>query len=80
MSFLNLLICFCFVNKFIRIIFLDLEESVKVKVAQLCLTLRPHGLNSPGPNTGVGSRSLLRRIQVSRIAGGFLTRRATREA
>ena len=53
---------------------------MKVKVAQLCLTLRPHVLNSPGPNTGVGSRSLPRRIQVSRIAGGFLTRRATREA
>ena len=34
-----------------------------VKVAQLCPTLRPHGLyspwNSPGQNTGVGSLSLL---------------------
>ena len=39
---------------------------VKVKVAQSCLTLRPHGLysprNSPGQNTGVGSLSLLQRI------------------
>ena len=35
----------------------------KVKVAQPCLTLRPHELyspwNSPGQNTGVGSFSLL---------------------
>ena len=35
----------------------------KVKVAQWCPTLRPHGLyslwNSPGQNTGVGSLSLL---------------------
>ena len=39
-----------------------------MKVAQSCLTLRPHGLeparllcpwNSPGQNTGVGCRSLL---------------------
>ena len=39
---------------------------MKVKVAQLCLTLRPHGLcspwNSPGQNTGVGSLSLLQEI------------------
>ena len=38
----------------------------KVKVAQLCLTLWPHGLysprNSPGQNTGVGSLSLLQGI------------------
>ena len=40
----------------------------KVKVVQLCLTLRPHGLyiyslwNSPGQNTGVGSLSLLKGI------------------
>ena len=37
--------------------------KVKLKVAQLCLTLRLHGLyspwNSPGQNTGVGSLSLL---------------------
>ena len=37
--------------------------KVKVKVTQSCPTLRPHGLyspwNSPGQNTGVGSRSLL---------------------
>ena len=62
----------------------------KVKVAQLCLTLWPHGLysprNSPGQNTGVGSRSLLRGssqprdwMQVSCIAGGFFTSWATRE-
>ena len=39
-------------------------------------------LNSPGQNTGVGSYSLLQGIfptQVSRIAGGFFTDRATRE-
>ena len=40
--------------------------KVKVKAAQLCLTLRPHGLyspwNSPGRNTGVGSLSLLQGI------------------
>ena len=39
---------------------------VKVKVAQSCLTLRSHGLdspwNSPGQNTGVGSLSLLQGI------------------
>ena len=39
---------------------------MKVKVAQLCLTLQPHGLcspwNSPGWNTGVGSLSLLQGI------------------
>ena len=52
-----------------------------VQVTQSCLTLcDPHGLyspwNSPGQNTGVGSPSLLQGIfpiQVSRIAGGFLT-------
>ena len=37
-----------------------------MKVAQLCPTLRPHGLysprNSPGQNTGVGSCSLLQGI------------------
>ena len=45
--------------------------KTKVKVAQSCLTLRPHGLkptsllcpwNSPGKNTGVGSCSLLQGI------------------
>ena len=44
---------------------------MKLKVAQSCLTLRPHGLkptsllcpwNSPGKNTGVGSCSLLQGI------------------
>ena len=38
----------------------------KVKVAQSCPTLQPHGLysswNSPGQNTGVGSLSLLQQI------------------
>ena len=38
-------------------------KGEKLKVAQLCLTLRLHGLyspwNSPGQNTGVGSLSLL---------------------
>ena len=39
---------------------------MKVKVAQSCLTLQPHGLyspwDSPGQNTGVGSLSLLQGI------------------
>ena len=50
-------------------------------------SLRSHGLyspwNSPGQNTGVGSLSLLQGIfpaQVSRIAGGFFTNWAIREA
>ena len=38
----------------------------EVKVAQLCLTLRPQGLyspwNSPGQNTGLGSHFLLQGI------------------
>ena len=42
------------------------NKRKKVKVAQLCLFLRPHGLNSPwnspGQNTGVGGRSLLQGI------------------
>ena len=41
-------------------------QFLKVKVAQLCQTLRPHGLYSPwnssGQNTGVGSLSLLQGI------------------
>ena len=41
----------------------DKQDSLKVKVAQSCLTLHPHGLcspwNSPGQNTGVGSLSFL---------------------
>ena len=44
--------------------------KVKVKVAQLCLTLRPHGLyssqNSPGQNTGVGGLSTLQGIFTTR--------------
>ena len=59
---------------------------VKVKVIQLD-SLRPHWVYSPwtslGQNTGVGSLSLLQGIfstQVSCIAGGFFTSRATREA
>ena len=39
---------------------------MKVKVAPLCLTVRPHELyspwNSPGQNTGMGSLSLLQQI------------------
>ena len=57
--------------------------SKKVKVAQLCQTLRHHGLysswNSPGQNTGVGSLFFSRgfsqpkdRTQVSHIAGNSL--------
>ena len=42
------------------------ELCMKVKVTQLCTTLRPRGLyrpwNSPGQNTGVGSLSLLQGI------------------
>ena len=44
----------------------EAPTTVKVKVAQLCLTLQPRGLyspwNSPGQNTGVCSHSLLQRI------------------
>ena len=44
---------------------LDFSAS-EVKVTQLCLTLRPHGLYSPwnslGQNTEVGSLSLLQEI------------------
>ena len=57
----------------------------KVKVAQSCPILSPW--NSPGQNTGVGSPSLLQGIiptqdwtQVSRIADGFFTSWASREA
>ena len=66
---------------------------MKVKVAQPCPTLWPHGLrpvrllcpwNSPGRNTGVGCPSLLRGIfltqrsaQVSHTAGRFSTGWAT---
>ena len=43
-----------------------IAPSVKVKVAQLCPTLQPHGLyspwDSPGQNIGVGSLSLLQGI------------------
>ena len=52
------------------------KKKVKVKVAQLCLTLRPHGLyspwNSPGQNAGVGSRSLLQGLMTghSRVSTG----------
>ena len=63
------------------------KQIVIVKVAQSCLTLRPHGQyspwNSPGQNAGVGSLSLLQGIfqtQVSCIAGRFFTSWATREA
>ena len=65
-------------------------EEVKVKVSQSCLTLcdpMDCPWNSPGQNTGVGSFSFLQGIfptqglnQVSCIAGGFFTSRATREA
>ena len=41
-------------------------QCASVKVAQSCLTLRPHRLyspwNSPGQNTGVGSLSLVQGI------------------
>ena len=58
-----------------------------VKVTQSCLTLCDpmdcSPWNSPGQNTGVGSLSLLQGIfptQGSRIAAGFFTSGATREA
>ena len=42
------------------------SQNLKVKVTQLCPTLRPHGLygpwNSPGQNTRVGTLSLLQGI------------------
>ena len=44
----------------------SIVREVKVKVAQSCPTLRPHGLyspwSSPGQNTEVGSLSLLQGI------------------
>ena len=61
------------------------DGLVKVKVTQSCPTLcHPMTIyspwNSPGPNTGVGSLSLLQgsslpwdQTQVSRTAGGFST-------
>ena len=63
----------------------------EVKVAQLCLTLWLHGLyspwNSPGQNIEVVAFPFSRassqprdQTQVCRIAGGFLTSWATREA
>ena len=62
-------------------------KKVKVKVAQLCLTLCDRMGSFSGQNTGVGSLSLFRessqprdRTQVSHIASGFFTSWATREA
>ena len=63
---------------------------IKAKVAQSCLTPRPHGLyspwNPPGQDTGAGSLSLLQgispprdRTRVSSTAGGFFTSGAIRE-
>ena len=37
-------------------------KKVKMKATQMCLTLQPLGLTSPGQNTGVGSLSLLQGI------------------
>ena len=81
---------FCNLGKYELLSVLLPSFGCKVKVAQSCPTLRPHGLcpwNSPGQNTGVGHLSLLQGIfptqgltQVSRIAGGFFTSWATREA
>ena len=57
------LYCFCYVLSDSLAIFVTLKW---VKVAQLGLTLRPHGLyspwNSPGQNTGVGSLSLFQGV------------------
>ena len=67
------------------------ESEKKVKVTQSCLTLRSHGLYSPWNSPGQklewvafpfsrGSSQPGDRTQVSRIAGGFFTSWATREA
>ena len=70
------------------------KRKVKVLVTQSCLTVTPWKparplcpWNSPGKKTGVDSLSLSRassqsghQTQVSRIAGGFFTIWATREA
>ena len=49
-----------------RVRMLSTAQRVKVKAAQAAPTLRPHRLysprNSPGQNTGIGSRSLLKGI------------------
>ena len=50
----------------------EFATAMKVKVAQLCPTLRPHGLYSPwnslGQNTGVGSYSLLQGIFPTQVS------------
>ena len=55
---------FCFAGRFF--INWAIREADKVKVTQSCPTWQPHGLyspwNSPGPNSGVGSLSLLQGI------------------
>ena len=84
---------FCNLGKYelLPVLLPSFRCQVKVKVAQSCLTLQPHGLycpwNSPGQNSGVGSLSLLKGIfptqgltQVSHTAGWFSTSWATREA
>ena len=58
----------------------DCVSYMKVKVAQSCPTLQPHGLyspwNSPGQNTGVGSISLLQGIfSTQELNPGLLHRR-----
>ena len=57
-----------------------IKESESESHLVMSDSLLPHGLyspwNSPGQNTGVGSRSFLQEIfptQGSRIAGGFFT-------
>ena len=56
---------FCNLGKYELLSVLLPSFGCKVKVAQSCPTLRPHGLcpwNSPGQNTGVGHLSLLQGI------------------
>ena len=62
-------------------------EEVKVLVAQLCLTLRQHGLqltrllcpwNSPGKNTRMHSHSLLQGIFLTQGSSGFVSQTADR--
>ena len=64
-----------------------MEEGKKQKSLSRIQLFWPHGLYSPGQNTGVGSLSLFQGIfptqgsnQVSCIAGRFFTSWATREA
>ena len=70
------------------LIYLTLNQFLKVKVGQLCLSLRPHGLwvfqarilEWVAFPFSRGSSQPRDQTQVSRIAGGFFTNWAIREA